>query len=580
MARVQLSGGAYSARSVIASAQRQVNLYSEPMPQAQGEPSPDALYPTAGLRKLATIGSGPIRGGRRCTNGNVYVVSGSGVYAVAADWSATLLGNVTAGPTTPVSIADNGTTAVVVDGSPSGWTIDLVSNAFAPLPKTIPQFQATAGTVAAAGTGYAVGDTLSATGGTLMPDQSAINAKILTVDSSGGVTSLDTPVPGSYSVKPDDPTPTTSTGPGSGCTVHLTYTDLTADSLFAGADKVDYLDTFFIFNKPSTPQFFISGSLDTTFDPLDFANKEAFSDILMSIAVAKKELWLIGSQTTEIWYDVGASADQASGISTGFQFAPMPGVFIDRGTIAKYSVAMTDDAVYWLTQDRGGTGSILAGSGYEAKPISTYAMEVEFRSYPRLDDAIGYTHQIGGHRFYSIAFPHADKTWSYDITTSKWHEAVWLDTNGTEHRHRANCAFTAHGEVCCGDWENGNVYAYDLATFTDDGQPIKRLRQWPHSLNEGKRVFYKQFIADVEGGTGGGLIFPEPPQIFLAWSDDRGHSWGNPVGQDIGETGDYVSSVQYQRLGMARDRTWQLQWSTPYKTCLQGAWIIAESAQS
>jgi hypothetical protein len=447
-----------------------------------GEPATVAHYPTAGLRKLVTLPAGPIRGGRRCTNGKVYVVAGSGVYSVAADWSFSHLGDITAGPRTPVSIADNGTTAMIVDGSIYGWTIDLASDAFAAL---------------------------------------------------------------------SDPTGT-----------------------FRGADKVDYLDGYFILNVPGTPQFQITGNLDTTFDPLDFANKETYSDILMTLAVAKREVWLIGSQTTEIWYDVGQTD------ITGFAFQPMPGVFIDRGTVAKYSVAVTDDGVYWLTQDRGGTGSILRGGGYEAKPISTYAMETEFATYPRIDDAIGFCYQIGGHRFYCIAFPHADKTWCYDITNGLWHELVWLDTNGTEHRHRANCAFTAHGEVVCGDWENGNLYAYDLRVFTDDGQPVKRLRHFPHLLNDGKRVFYRQVLLDVEGGTGGHTTFPEPPQIFLAWSDDRGHLFGSPVGQDVGETGDYVSSVNFQRLGMARDRVFQVQWSTPYRTCLQGAWVDVTPAQS
>jgi hypothetical protein len=482
MARIALTGGAYTARSLVASAQRSVNLYLEPIPEAQGEPSRAALYPTAGLRKLCTLPEGGIRGGKRMTDGSVYVVAGKGVYKVAPDWTSTHLGDITAGRVTPVSIADNGTTAIIVDGSVYAWTIDLAA---ATLTRLV------------------------------------------------------------------DPTNT-----------------------FSGADKVDYLDTYFIFNKPGTPQFFISGSNDTTFDPVDFANKESYSDILMTLAVAKREVWLIGSQTTEIWYNVGQSD------ITDFAFQSMPGVFIDRGTVAKYSVAVTDDAVYWLTQDRGGTGSILAGAGYEAKPISTFAMEAEFARYPRIDDAIGWTHQIAGHRFYTIAFPHADKTWSYDITTSSWHEAVWLDTNGTEHRHRANCAFTGHGEVICGDWENGNLYAYDVRVFTDDGAPVKRLRHYPHLLNDGKRLFYRQFIADIEGGTGGGTTFPEPPQVFLAWSDDRGHKFGNPVGQDIGETGDYVSSVQYQRLGMGRDRVFQLQWSTPYPTVLQGAWIVVEAASS
>jgi hypothetical protein len=489
--RVALTGGAYTARSVIASAQRAVNLYAEPMPQAQGEPSQMAHYPTAGLTLLLTLPQGPIRGGHRCSNGNVIVVAGSGVYAIAPDASYTHLGDITAGPRTPVSIADNGNTAVIVDGTPNGWQIDLASLAFSAL---------------------------------------------------GGAT--------------DDP-----------------------DGFFSGADRVDYLDTYFMFNKPNTPQFYISGSLAVTFDSLDFANKESYSDILMALIVSRREVWLIGSQTTEVWYNYGYTFSTTDATAVQFPFQEMEGVFIDRGCVAKYSVAQTDDVVYWLTQDRGGTGSVLAGSGYKATHVSTPAIEAEFATYPRIDDAIGFCYQLAGHRFYVLTFPTADKTWVYDISTELWHEAVWLDANGTEHRHRANCAFTAYGLVCCGDWENGNIYAYDLANFTDNGAPIKRLRHFPHMLKDGKRVFYRQVLLDIETGTGGHQL-PEDPQVFLAWSDDRGHLFGSPVGQTIGASGEYLTSVQFQRLGMGRDRVFQVQWSTPYKTALQGAWVDVAVAQS
>jgi hypothetical protein len=433
---------------------------------------------------LATLPEAGIRGGKRATNGNVYVVAGHGLYSIASDWTFTRLGDLTPGKHTPVSMADNGTTLVVVDGSINGWQVDLASNAF-----------------------------------------SSLND---------------------------------------------------ADNVFQGADKVDYLDTFFVFNVPGTPQFQISGSNAVTFDPLDFANKESYSDLLVSLAVARREIWLIGNETTEVWYEAGSTGP--TDFQT-FQFAPMPSVFIDRGTVAKYSVAQTDNVVFWLTQDRGGTGSILVGDGYQANPISTHAMEVEFTTYPRIDDAIGMTYQIGGHRYYVIAFPHADKTWCYDLTTKEWCELVWLDTNGTEHRHRANCSFTGYGQVVCGDWENGNLYAFDLSVFTDNGQPIKRLRHFPHMLADGRRVFYRQVLLDVETGTGGNQL-PEEPQIFLAWSDDRGHLFGSPVGQTIGASGEYLTSCQFQRLGMGRDRVFQVQWSTPYRTALQGAWVDVAAASS
>ena len=52
MARVSLSGGAYTARSVIAGAQRCVNLYAEINPD--DAPVKRTYYPRPGLRGLST----------------------------------------------------------------------------------------------------------------------------------------------------------------------------------------------------------------------------------------------------------------------------------------------------------------------------------------------------------------------------------------------------------------------------------------------------------------------------------------------------------------------------------------------
>ncbi len=399
---MQLSGGAYQSRSVIASAQRQLNLYSEPMPQVQGEPAAWALYPTPGLRLLTTLPQGPIRGLWHATNGTLYVCAGNRIYAMsilAGVWSAMPLGTITPDLTTPVSMSDNGLTMVIVDGTPSGWMVTLATNAFA-----------------------------------------------LIVDPTG---------------------------------------------IFRGGNWAAYLDTFFLFNVPGTPQFVSSLSLSTTFDPLYFANKESFSDLLAAIIIVKREIWLIGTATTEVWYDAG---------TPDFPFGQMPGVFIDRGTIAIYSPAELDNTVLWLGQDRYGLGIVMQGANYQATRVSTYAIETEFATYPTLADAIGMTFQIGGHFFYVLTFPTAGKTWALDITTKQWCELCWLDANGAEQRHRMNCAVYANAEVIVGDWQNGNLYALDLGVFTDNGAPIKRLRCFPHLLADGRRVTHHSFIADLAAG--------------------------------------------------------------------------------
>lgn len=72
----------------------------------------------------------------------------------------------------------------------------------------------------------------------------------------------------------------------------------------------------------------------------------------------------------------------------------------------------------------------------------------------------------------------------------------------------------------------------------------------------------------------------EECKVFLIWSDDRGHSFGNPVGQSLGGDGEYIKSLQWQRLGVARDRVFQIEWSCAKPTALQGAWVEVTPAQS
>ena len=189
------------------------------------------------------------------------------------------------------------------------------------------------------------------------------------------------------------------------------------NGMFAGADRVDYLDTFLLFNKPATPQFYISGSLAVTFDPLDFANKESYSDLLVTLCVAKREVWLLGQRTTEIWYNAGAT-DTGAG---SFPFAEVQSVFVDHGCAAKHSVANYDNSVFWLTQDRQGRGFVMMGAGYQTQRVSTYAIEAEFNTYSTISDAIGFCYQLAGHTFYVLTFPTADHTWCYDVGTKLWH---------------------------------------------------------------------------------------------------------------------------------------------------------------
>lgn len=355
------------------------------------------------------------------------------------------------------------------------------------------------------------------------------------------------------------------------------------DPNFYPADFVDLLDTFFIFNRSGSNQFFISSSnasyamLSTigAFDPLDIAAKSGFNDPIVGLVVVHRELWLIGTLTTEVWIGTGAA---------DFYFQEVQGAYINHGSSARYSIASQDVLVFFLQQDQQGNGLVLQGQGYDVTEISTPRIVKEFKSYKTLSDAIGFCFQISDHSFYALVFPIANKAWLYDLGTKMWQEWNWVDGNGKLNRHRANCCMFAFGFVLVGDFENGRILKLNPNTYTDyfpatPTGPITRIKTFAHITGgEYERITYKNFDADITVGT----IADEEadPEIFLSWSDNKGVSYGNPVEQSIGLTGEFLTTVSWNRLGMARDRVFKLQWSENADIALNGGFVELVKART
>lgn len=271
---------------------------------------------------------------------------------------------------------------------------------------------------------------------------------------------------------------------------------------FYGADYVAYLSTFFILNKKGSPIFYISGSEDVTFDGNDAASKLTQADNLVAAIAIHSVMIMVGELSWESWQLTGGD-----GTAVGsFPLQVMPGDFANFGCAAQYSLTSSMNFAYWLSRDAAGQGIFVECNGYNAKRISTFAIENALQQYSTIDDAVSYIYQQDGHRFLVTNFPsannHRGATWVYDITTEQWHERAWIDDNGTEFRHRVSFATEAYGKVYAGDWENANLYTYDLANQTDNGQPIKRVIRSAHErdTDANKRVGYTQLIANFETG--------------------------------------------------------------------------------
>lgn len=371
------------------------------------------------------------------------------------------------------------------------------------------------------------------------------------------------------------------------------------DPDYPGAVTVGYLDGYFVFNEPDSQKFWVTSLLDgSSVDPLDFASAEGSPDNLVSLIVDHREVWLFGINSVEVWYNAG---------TLDFPLQRIQGAYNEIGCAAPYSVAKLDNAIFWLGQDARGQGIVYRSNGYTATRVSTHAIEWQLQQYANMSDAIGYTYQQDGHAFYVLVFPQADTTWVFDVAAGAWHERARWNVDKFS-RHRGNCQAAFNSEIVIGDFENGNLYAFDLDTYSDNGAPQRWLRSWralPTGTNNLKRTAHHTLQLDCEVGirntpnlqlvaytltteAGDQLITENDvnlvallsevadskTQLMLRWSDDGGHTWSNEHWASMGELGQYGIRVIWRRLGMSmklRDRVYEVSGTDPAKIIILGA---------
>lgn len=501
MTAIPLKSGAYRAASLIADAQRCINMYPETNPENTSPNMPVTHYVRPGLNQLATSPA-PAAGrclyrsttGKADPNGDLFAVVGPNIYFIDPDFKYNLLGTVlSAAPTTPAYISDNGTTALVVDGSPQGYTIDIQTKAFAQL----------------------------------------------------------------------------------------------GDPNFLGSTRADFLDSFIVLNKPGTKEWYCTLSNQITpFNPLFVGIKTAWPDNVLCVVTCERQAFLFGPQKSEPWYNAG---------NAQFPFSIVPGIIIEQGCQAVYSPAKMDTFVYWLAAaPEGGFMAMRVGAQNIAQRISNHAIEFEWKTYPRVDDAIGSTYQIGGHSFYRLTFPSADRTWVYDAASEQWWEDNWIDNNGVLHRARNTFTAFAYGRNLGLDWATGALYEITASAKTDAGQPIAWVRSFPHIVDELRYVSHPHFMADLETGTqpgtGESVQFTSPwssgwssgfgpltrlqaPMVALRVSRDGGATWGKYRPKNNTSSGHYRPPIRWPGLGIARDAVFELSSTAQMCGALNGAYI-------
>lgn len=334
------------------------------------------------------------------------------------------------------------------------------------------------------------------------------------------------------------------------------------DADFPVCSTCAYQGGFFIVPDEAQPgRFHVSSSYDgTAWDATEFATAEGFPDALVRVFVDHNEVFLFGTESTEIWSNIGA---------LDFPYRRIDGASPEWGLAAKWSVARFNNTVAWLAQNRMGEVQVVQLQGYVPQRLSTPDLEYEINQYSDVADASALSYLAGGHPFYQLNFPTAGVSWAFDGLTGMWSQWEYATLGA---RHRAEFGASFQRKTFCADYEDGKIYKIDQDVLTDNGVSFAKELVSRHIFEEDYTSIGRLWL-DMETGVGTASGDGSDPQVMLSVSKDGGKSFGPERWVSAGKQGEYQDRALWRRLGRAYEWTFKVRMSDPVRMPVSAAWV-------
>lgn len=227
----------------------------------------------------------------------------------------------------------------------------------------------------------------------------------------------------------------------------------------------EFMDGYFLVLLGASRRVYYSTLEDALTWDLTFGYFERSwaGDNLMAMKRSGRQLWLVGSKTSEVWADTG---------DANSPFAPIQGALIDMGTVCLYSTQRDGETLSWLSNNEMGGGLLVRATGYRLQEISTYPIALMVQQQLTIGDlrlCEGFLRQVEGHTFYQLAVPNIDTTPLFDYTEQEWVEwAMWNTAQAVWEPHIARCHAYAFERHLVGDRTSGIIYEESMDVY-DDG---------------------------------------------------------------------------------------------------------------
>jgi hypothetical protein len=314
-----------------------------------------------------------------------------------------------------------------------------------------------------------------------------------------------------------------------------------------------YQDGFTIFVQRNGQLIWVSDQDDmTTIGGLSFTSKDALPDDVADVVMDNRELIIYGQRSTEVLYNSGEGT---------VPFVRVPSGFVERGLYVSGAAIKTGRGTFWLGDDK----RVYRFAQYQPQRVSTDGIEnlIEQSSAP--ESCLASVYFQAGHEFVKFSF--SDLTLFYDIDQGLWHERRSINRDRWIGEHHAQ--FATKSLVT--NYQTNELYELDLETYTDDGEPIRRVCEFPIIDGGGHRYAFSRMLLDFEPGVGLESGQGVDPKAMLDWTNDGGKTYSNELWAPIGKLGEYGNRALFTRLGMDYQRRFRVAVSDPVKAVLVNA---------
>ncbi len=530
--------------------ERTINMFEYIDPSAK---KPKSLLPTAGLID-AEVEFKDATGGFRAQfvfNGKMYVVIGDNIYSIDDTLTASQLNST---PLTTssgfVGVDANTFQVIFVDGQ-KGYIYDTIAAQFQPI--IDPSFPTAPIDVC-----YLDGFFVVADGGTnnfqlSSFDQGLVWGPFSATYATNFGTNNQLTLTGAT---------ITSSFTGTPVTVSSTMTlssplvaGTTYYAIFVDATHIELATTYANAFVPTPITLTGDGSgtqTVTTGGQLQLGSITSHPGTITACRTLHRRLFLYSQNFTEVW--------ENAGLGTNLPFRRNNSLLMEYGTPAIGSIVVGFDRMFFLSQDKGGLGSVMGVSGTESVPVSTRALDQQLALYlstPNIgvSDARGILIKINGLIFYRLNFTAANHTYVFNVNMSdennkRWHEEELL--NGNRHPAQTYGFFSTTDSTLnfYGDYQSPILYVTSSRYQSNAGEAIHRVRVGkPYTPKGYQRIRIDKFYIDVQQGEVEDPGLNVAPEIFFSYSKDGGRTYGPILPASMGQIGEYTFQTVWRKLG-------------------------------